>query len=138
MKQLKNNTRFLVLFLALALAPSLFAQQEDVWIGADISWYTSDTNADSFVISTPAELYGLAYIVTSEREIEGYRYEQFAGKTISLSNDINLSTPIDTAYGSVEHGTGTTYAENWTKIGWGYSATNTTALAELSTFPGNV
>ena len=61
----------------------------------DTSWYTSNPNAASYVITTPAQLAGLAYEVSVEQVT-------FANQTIILGNDIDLGnvdwTPIGNAY----------------------------------------
>ena len=70
----------------------------DGWISdgvRDTSWYTSNPNAASYVITTPAQLAGLAYEVSVEQVT-------FANQTIILGNDIDLGnvdwTPIGNAY----------------------------------------
>jgi len=47
----------------------------------DISWYTADTEADVFVVSTADQLDGLAYLVNNG-------IYNFAGKTVKLGADI--------------------------------------------------
>lgn len=62
------------------------------WTGtANTEWYTADTSKTEYEISTAAQLAGLAQLVNSGTEY-------FAGKTIKLADDIDLSgkawTPI--------------------------------------------
>ncbi|MCL2182501.1 MAG: hypothetical protein FWB85_03410 [Chitinispirillia bacterium] len=59
------------------------------WAAADaqqqnIVWYTSNQEADTFQISTAAQLAGLARLVNDDKI-------GFKGKTIVLANDINLT-----------------------------------------------
>jgi len=95
------------------------ADDPDVWMGADIGWYLVDVDADNFYVSTAAELYGLAYLVDREYSAE-YRTVSFKGKTITLTNDIDLSTPVNAAIGKtrVQYAEAT-YGEAWYAIGWG-------------------
>ncbi|MCL2150367.1 MAG: hypothetical protein FWH51_05555 [Dehalococcoidia bacterium] len=137
MKRLFNNKVFLSLFMALTFVitpvisvnlfaptgiyaadpPSLLAEIAD-WPGADIGWYLADPNANEFYISTPAELYGLSFLVntvTDDPPFSGHAYNvTFAGKTINLTNNIDLAT-INSDYpeGIV------TFGEIWETIGWG-------------------
>gem|GEM_PF-3455994 len=100
----------------------------------DTFWYSADTNAADFVISTADELAGLSQIVNGE----GIAAFSFSGKTVTMAADIDVSV-----YGS---GTG------WVPIGIsgnfsgtfdgaGYSITNlrmdNTGITEGGLF-GNV
>jgi hypothetical protein len=61
---------------------------------ADTSWYTNNPDATAFTISTAEQLAGLAKIVNGD----GALRDNFSGKTITLTADINLAgrewTPI--------------------------------------------
>ena len=89
---------FTALTLCLTMLPTVaLAAEGDTWDGraVDIAWYnTDDTN---FSISTAAELAGLAQIVNGTAGAQ----DSFAGKTITLMNDIDLGhmswTPIGTS-----------------------------------------
>lgn len=68
----------------------------DAWTGGiNTSWYTSNTGALSYVLTSPDELAGLAQLVNGGNK--------FSGKTITLANDINLGgvpwTPIGSNIG---------------------------------------
>lgn len=86
--------------------------------GANIDWYLANPDADEFYISTPAELFGMAYLVNTEIEdppLSGWVYNvAFEGKTINLVNDIDLST-LNPAYTNPTY----TYGEQWRAMGWG-------------------
>ncbi|HWP98700.1 MAG TPA: 6-bladed beta-propeller, partial [Syntrophomonadaceae bacterium] len=114
-----------------------------VWDGSiDVSWYnTTDT---SFNISTPGQLAGLAAIVNGTAS--GVAQDNFAGKNITLSSDIQLdsSTKYTASYG--RFGTtsfameGTWYAVNsdariWTPIGSGV-ATGNSSFSSTNYFSG--
>ena len=90
----------LALFGATFLAASVFAAEENTqpdaaiisWTGEiDTAWYTNDTTATSYTISTPEQLAGVASLVNA-----GTTY--FKNKVIELDADINLGnlhwTPI--------------------------------------------
>lgn len=76
-------------------------------VSASTKWYSQ--NADTFQISTAEDLMGLAQLVNSGTD--------FSGKTITLTNDIDLST-----------------VDNWTPIG-SYSGSSNKAFK--GTFDGN-
>ena len=80
----------LVLALCLSLLPTAaFAEETSVdnWDGsADTSWYTSAPNALEYHISTAEQLAGLAQLVNADPGTTN-----FAGKTIYLENDLDLS-----------------------------------------------
>ncbi|MCL2135750.1 MAG: hypothetical protein FWH37_09465 [Candidatus Bathyarchaeota archaeon] len=86
--------------------------------GANIDWYLANPEANEFYISTPAELFGMAYLVNTEIEdppLSGWVYNvAFEGKTINLVNNIDLSTP-NPAYTNPVY----TYGEQWIAMGWG-------------------
>ncbi|MDR1378283.1 MAG: hypothetical protein LBJ36_04455 [Synergistaceae bacterium] len=114
----------------------------DIWIGADISWYTDDVDAESYLLSTPAELYGFAYLVDRFGS-DTYEAVSFIDRTIFLSNDIDLAVSVDVSIGlkiekkfaeKVDPGERdeekldekvrevlktATYGEIWRPIGWG-------------------
>ncbi len=78
----------------------------------DISWYTSNTNAQTFTISTPAELRGLAALVNgtaTDSSGNAIAAVDFEGKTINQSTDIVLA--------SYNESTGTFSEEEYTPIG---------------------
>ena len=74
---------------------------------ADTSWYTTDTTADTYVLVSAAELYGLASLSASNT---------FAEKTIYLASDIELNKGTASASGWTPATTGGTQY-NWTNIG---------------------
>jgi hypothetical protein len=84
--------------------------------GADIAWYLKDPNASEFHISTPAELYGLMYLVN--RTESAARGVTFRYQTIYLDEDIDLA---ETAYHDDETDTDRRFGELWRAIGWGLS-----------------
>jgi hypothetical protein len=61
----------------------------------DTNWYTSRAAADSFEISTAAELAGLAALVNRKDSAVN-----FSGKTIALAGDIDLSAGYGKGYNS--------------------------------------
>jgi hypothetical protein len=69
----------------LALTSSAAAQTPD------IGWYTANPEADTFWISTADELAGLAELVNGSEENNFKDTINFAGKTIVLTDDIDLS-----------------------------------------------
>jgi len=78
---------------------------ENVWDGtADHSWYTENPNATEFVIGNANQLHSFAqivggmakdengnYIYTASTGEDVYHYFTFAGKTVKLAADIDLS-----------------------------------------------
>ena len=101
----------------------------------DTSWYDEFADEDTFVISTAADLYGLAKIVNDTTDTV-YKSEQFNGKTIKLGADITINkgkattekwdTTQDVDGNAV---TGTEYT--WTPIG-----DNSTGIYFEGTFDG--
>ena len=75
----------------------------------DTSWYDGFETENTFVITTPADLYGFAQIVNATSG--DYKSEQFAGDTVRLGADITVNTGNATNWGT----TVPTYA--WTPIG---------------------
>ena len=59
----------------------------------DISWY--DESKDSFTLSTPAQLAGLAYLVNN--------FQPLSGKTVTLANDIDLAGHLWVPIGHNSH-----------------------------------
>jgi len=55
----------------------------------DVSWYTKNTSAETFEISTAKQLAGLAEIVNGTAE--GIGRDGFRGKIVKLISDIDLS-----------------------------------------------
>lgn len=89
--------------------------------GSDTSWYDEFAEEDTFVISTAADLYGLAKIV-NDTTTELYKNEQFSGKTIKLGADITINTSALTPdeYEDAEEGVWDAViasAHKWTPIG---------------------
>lgn len=80
----------LILALCFTLLPTAaFAEETSVdnWDGsADMSWYTSAPDASEYRISTAEQLAGLAQLVNADPGTTN-----FAGKTIYLENDLDLS-----------------------------------------------
>ena len=80
----------LTLCLAMTFVPmAAFAEGTSVdnWDGsADMSWYTSAPDASEYRISTAEQLAGLAQLVNADPGTTN-----FAGKTIYLENDLDLS-----------------------------------------------
>ena len=94
-----RQKRYVAALLLLTLA-MLFsagrASEAANWIdSADVSWYSADKEAKSFTLTKPEHLAGLALLVCSGDE-DGKK--DFAGCTISLGSDIDLSgadwTPV--------------------------------------------
>ena len=89
-------------FILLKISPSVTVdfgsyKTSDFWSGQpDYSWYNTFDN--SFVISTPEQLAGLSLIVNGTAD--GFEADNFAGKSIKLSADINLNSNSE-------------YYENW-------------------------
>ena len=89
---MKKRIGSLLLILALCftlLPTAAFAEGTSVdnWDGsADMSWYTSAPDASEYRISTAEQLAGLAQLVNADPGTTN-----FAGKTIYLENDLDLS-----------------------------------------------
>ena len=89
---MKKRIGSLLLILALCftlLPTAAFAEGTSVdnWDGsADMSWYTSAPDASKYRISTAEQLAGLAQLVNADPGTTN-----FAGKTIYLENDLDLS-----------------------------------------------
>ena len=85
------------LCLALGVLPMPQAAAANAWDGTtqDTTWYTNNTSASEYTISTPAELAGLAKLVNAGTQT-------FSGKTITLAADLNLGgqawTPIGNGF----------------------------------------
>lgn len=84
-----------ILGIALAICMMIFCvpmgvfaeSAADVWDGtADTSWYTSAPDASEYHISTAEQLAGLAQLVNADPGTTN-----FAGKTLYLDNDLDLS-----------------------------------------------
>ena len=94
--------RILSLLLAVCmmvgLLPTAAFAEGNAWDGstADTAWY--NTNDTSFLINTASELAGLAQIVNGTAG--GISQDSFAGKTITLTNDIDLDLMSWTPIGS--------------------------------------
>ena len=137
MKNTLKSKMFVGLFIALALAltpvlstattaavpshlsnPTAFYAKLAQWPGANVDWYLADPDAAEFSISTPAELFGMAFLVNTEIELTpngGFvQTVTFEGKTVKLTADIDLST-VNSDYTSST----ATYGELWAPMGWG-------------------
>ena len=64
---------------------------EPATVGPDYSWYTNATTAESYSISTAAQLLGLANIVNGTTGDANIAQNTFGGKTISLTNNVSLA-----------------------------------------------
>ncbi len=87
--------------LLLCIMAMLPITAQAAWDGsADITWYIDNENADSYTISTAAELAGLAALVNGTDD-SGPAGVDFDDKTITLTADIDLGsmawTPIGTS-----------------------------------------
>lgn len=112
---------FLSFVLLVGLLPAWTVTASAVWDGtaADIGWYTDNPAASSFTIGTEDELAGLAALVNAGTNNINYdetglmnpvgadsiKGTDFAGKTITLSADLDLGT--DKTWTPI--GTGTPY-----------------------------
>ena len=65
-----------------------FMQENSV--GVDYDWYIKDLDAETFVLSTEAELRGFANIVNNRAKDASISRFDFSGRKIELSNDITL------------------------------------------------
>jgi len=74
-------TRCCIIFFICLCLGQLYAQTPDT------KWY-SNTEADTFWISTAEELAGLAQIVNGDDSVSGY---DFRGKTVMLVSDVDVS-----------------------------------------------
>lgn len=73
------------LFAGLTISASAETEASGSWANyAETTWYTSNTSASTYNIDTAAKLAGLASLVNAGTT-------DFAGKTIYLTTDINLS-----------------------------------------------
>jgi hypothetical protein len=93
------KTRFLSFFIGVLMIMAIFgipstAMANTAWDGStrDISWYTNNTSAVYYTINTGAQLAGLAQLVNEGND--------FTGKTVALTQDVDLGshnwTPIGT------------------------------------------
>lgn len=104
------------MLLALACLPATaFAQGEpDTWDGtADTGWYNADSS--EFEIDTAEQLAGLAVLVNGTKDADYKDYQTFAGKTVYLNADLDIS------------------GYEWVSIG---SGANVNARAFCGTFDG--
>ena len=110
-----------LLALALSFVMPTQVQAQNVWDGtADITWY--DASQNSFDISTPEQLAGVAQLMTNQTTT-------FNGKTLNLTADIWLNSDGDST-------------NNWIPIGGYASATgedtySTSAYAFQGVFKGH-
>jgi hypothetical protein len=110
---MRKNTITTIALTLMFLASATLAQTD--WSAqANTDWYTNNTDATEFTITTPEQLAGLAQLVNDGTQT-------FSGKTITLGNDISLNTTTNWQSWS----TTTAPANSWTKIG-GVSSTNFT------------
>ena len=73
--------------------------------GSDKTWYTSNPNASEYVLTTPAQLYGLAELVNNDKVT-------FSGKTIKLGADMVINAGDAYTWSKT-----TTGLYKWTPIG---------------------
>lgn len=86
---------------------SVFSQK--IWDGSyDITWYTSNTSADEYEISTAEELAGLAFLVNSGNN--------FYKKTVHLKNDVIFNEKVLTQSGLLNKENISNF-KRWTPIG---------------------
>ena len=98
-----------LVLLVTALALPASADNSAAWDGSvDTSWYSAE--AKTFEISTPAQLAGLAAIVSGEAT--GISTDSFKGKTVKLTADLDL--------GGVKAADGTWSGPCWKPIGKNY------------------
>ena len=98
-----------LVLLVTVLALPASADNSAAWDGSvDTSWYSAE--AKTFEISTPAQLAGLAAIVSGEAT--GISTDSFKGKTVKLTADLDL--------GGVKAANGTWSGPCWKPIGKNY------------------
>ncbi len=117
MEKFKKVKRIISILLAFIMSVSLLSVTTtpvQAEVTADYSWY-GDGSANTFTISTPAQLLGLANIVNGA---DGKTKDSFESKTVILTANIDLSSVCSAANGS------------WNSIG------NAVALAFAGTFDG--
>jgi hypothetical protein len=141
-------------FVMPAADVTVTAQFEDetagapVWDGAtiDTAWYTgAEPGTTSYIITTPAQLAGLAAIVNGTAP--GIAQDNFAGKSVTLANDIRLDssntkyTSDSGRFGTASFAMEATWyeihadANIWTPIGSGV-ATGNSAFSAANYFRG--
>ncbi|MDR0515744.1 MAG: hypothetical protein LBH25_01715 [Fibromonadaceae bacterium] len=80
---------FLLMKSCISLLTVAFDEEDPnlyVWDTADTAWYTNNTSATEFTITTAEQLAGLAKLVTHDRNFEG--------KTITLGANIMLNDTV--------------------------------------------
>ena len=98
-----------LVLLVTVLALPASADNSAAWDGSvDTSWYSAE--ATTFEISTPAQLAGLAAIVSGEATV--ISTDSFKGKTVKLTADLDL--------GGVKAANGTWSGPCWKPIGKNY------------------
>lgn len=84
----------LLSFILLLTICNIHINAQSVWNGiADVTWYTSNTNANEYEISTPEQLAGLAFLTNGGND--------FNGKTLKLTTDIILNENVLTESGNL-------------------------------------
>ena len=123
---MKKTVWIIFCALVLMLGFSGAVSAATAWDGTvDTDWYTTaPAGAASFEISTPAQLAGLASLVNAGTE-------NFAGKTITLTADLDL--------GGVYNGSNwdVIQSKEWTPIGRWTTTGFSTAIVFCGTFDGN-
>jgi len=111
---------FIPIILFMLLAQITFAQTSAIWNGSiNTDWYTNNTSASEYTITTPQQLAGLAELV--------YHGYSFSGKTIKLGANIMLNNTS-----GWENWANSPPINSWTPIG-----TSTSGFRFAGTFDGN-
>ena len=98
----------LLSFILLLTICNIQINAQSVWDGiADVTWYTSNTNANEYEISTPEQLAGLAFLTNGGND--------FNGKTLKLTTDIILNKNVLTESGNLNLNDNKNF-NHWTPI----------------------
>ena len=104
-----------LLAFALSFLMPAQVQAQNVWDGSiDLTWYDADQN--SFDISTPGQLAGVAQLVNGG-------IASFSGKTLNLTDDIWLNYTGDSTNNWVPIGGGATPTGESTSSGYSFKGT---------------
>ena len=115
MKHFHLFTAALLAFVMSFLTPSQQMQAQTIWDGtADLTWY--DASQNSFDISTPGQLAGVAQLVNGG-------IASFSGKTLNLTDDIWLNYTGDSTNNWVPIGGGATPTGESTSSGYSFKGT---------------
>jgi len=123
MRKIKHRllSLFMVFSITLALFPLSTITALAAWDGSvEISDWYGDGTATDYYIDTPAELAGLAVIVNGTGADGFSGQDSFAGKTVTLTADIDLDGTAWTPIGSLSNEFGGTFD------GGDYNVTNLT------------